>query len=147
MKLTIVIGFVSIKCLKFTMEKICGQNDWRINFLGIQKSGPKLLLLHVWNCLWIFLCFSLHHYSLHAGIGDHVQCFYCDGGLKNWERDDVPWAEHARWFGNCAFLKLKKGIGFVSWVKNLQTPVTKQAILDKLEETRWWFYTGNLFLN
>ena len=30
----------------------------------------------------------------------------------------MPWAEHAKWFGNCAYLKLQMGGDFVDWVKN-----------------------------
>ena len=27
---------------------------------------------------------------------DRVICFYCGGGLKNWEPNDNPWYEHAK---------------------------------------------------
>jgi len=33
-----------------------------------------------------------------AGERDRVKCWYCNGGLQNWERNDVPWEEHAKWF-------------------------------------------------
>lgn len=33
-----------------------------------------------------------------VGHGDNVKCFYCDGGLRNWEPGDDPWQEHAKWF-------------------------------------------------
>ena len=26
-----------------------------------------------------------------------MKCFYCDGGLRNWQPEDAPWVEHARW--------------------------------------------------
>jgi len=42
-----------------------------------------------------------------------VKCFYCDGGLRNWVPEDVPWVEHARWFGQCGFVKLVKGDDFI----------------------------------
>ncbi|XP_014784970.1 E3 ubiquitin-protein ligase XIAP isoform X1 [Octopus bimaculoides] len=38
----------------------------------------------------------------HNGKADTVICFSCDGGLRNWEEDDIPWKEHIRWF-LCAF--------------------------------------------
>lgn len=44
----------------------------------------------------------------HIGISDHVKCFYCDGGLRNWESNDDPWAEHSRWFPQCPFVLLNK---------------------------------------
>ena len=29
----------------------------------------------------------------YIGRCDHVKCFYCDGGLRNWEVGDDPWFE------------------------------------------------------
>ncbi|XP_076810337.1 baculoviral IAP repeat-containing protein 7-B-like [Clavelina lepadiformis] len=34
----------------------------------------------------------------YLGVRDRVKCWYCNGGLQNWERDDDPWEEHAKWF-------------------------------------------------
>ena len=41
-------------------------------------------------------------YFIHSG--DHVQCHFCDGGLKNWDPTDCPFVEHAKWFGQCQYL-------------------------------------------
>ncbi|KAG8229321.1 hypothetical protein J437_LFUL007129 [Ladona fulva] len=46
--------------------------------------------------------------------GDQTICFHCGGGLKDWEDDDVPWVEHAKWFSKCHFLNLVKGKEFIS---------------------------------
>ena len=43
-----------------------------------------------------------------VGVSDHVLCFSCDGGLKNWEPNDQPWKEHETWFGQCPYLNLMK---------------------------------------
>ena len=32
------------------------------------------------------------------GERDRVKCWYCNGGLQNWEQEDEPWTEHAKWF-------------------------------------------------
>jgi len=40
----------------------------------------------------------------YEGPGDKVRCYYCDGGLKNWNPIDEPWAEHKRWFASCLHL-------------------------------------------
>ena len=32
------------------------------------------------------------------GERDRVKCWYCNGGLQNWEPLDEPWREHAKWF-------------------------------------------------
>ncbi|KAM4808285.1 baculoviral IAP repeat-containing protein 1-like [Rhinophrynus dorsalis] len=42
------------------------------------------------------------------GRRDTVQCFCCGGCLGNWEENDDPWREHAKWFPTCAFLHSKK---------------------------------------
>lgn len=49
----------------------------------------------------------------YAGFGDNVKCFYCDGGLRNWEPGDDPWSEHARWFPRCSFVRTVKGDQFI----------------------------------
>ncbi|XP_052061192.1 inhibitor of apoptosis protein-like [Mytilus californianus] len=48
-----------------------------------------------------------------TGSEDHCRCFFCGGGLKNWEPGDDPWVEHARWYQNCAFVRQSKGDSFI----------------------------------
>lgn len=43
-------------------------------------------------------------------------CFCCNQGLMDWEQDDNPWVEHARWAPECNFVLLKKGKRFVQEV-------------------------------
>ncbi|KAH8234869.1 hypothetical protein KR032_004627, partial [Drosophila birchii] len=45
----------------------------------------------------------------YTGVGDRVRCFSCGGGLKDWDDNDEPWEEHARWLSQCRFVKLMKG--------------------------------------
>jgi len=47
----------------------------------------------------------------YTGRSDQVKCFYCDGGLESWEPSDSPLQEHLKWFGDCAFVKMKIGKG------------------------------------
>ncbi|XP_061185834.1 putative inhibitor of apoptosis [Saccostrea echinata] len=54
---------------------------------------------------------------IYAGYGDYTRCFFCGGGLRNWEPQDKPWKEHARWFPKCAFLRQNKGDEFVAMVQ------------------------------
>ncbi|KAK0168560.1 hypothetical protein PV327_002346 [Microctonus hyperodae] len=49
----------------------------------------------------------------YGGSGDQVRCFHCDGGLHNWEADDDPWTEHARWFPKCGFVSIVRGQDFI----------------------------------
>ncbi|XP_013419081.1 baculoviral IAP repeat-containing protein 7-like [Lingula anatina] len=55
----------------------------------------------------------------YAGFSDNVKCFYCDGGLRNWEPQDDPWTEHARWFPRCGFVRQCKGEEFIRHVQEL----------------------------
>ncbi|XP_030049172.1 LOW QUALITY PROTEIN: baculoviral IAP repeat-containing protein 1-like [Microcaecilia unicolor] len=43
-----------------------------------------------------------------TGVKDTVQCFSCRGCLGNWEEEDDPWKEHAKWFPECEFLQSNK---------------------------------------
>ncbi|KAK3793996.1 hypothetical protein RRG08_028430 [Elysia crispata] len=52
----------------------------------------------------------------YAGYGDCARCFYCGGGLRNWEQDDDVWVEHARWFPKCAFIRQRLGQVFIDTV-------------------------------
>nr|XP_021195650.2 baculoviral IAP repeat-containing protein 3 isoform X2 [Helicoverpa armigera]XP_021195651.2 baculoviral IAP repeat-containing protein 3 isoform X2 [Helicoverpa armigera] len=60
----------------------------------------------------------------YTGQGDKTKCFYCDGGLKDWENDDVPWEQHARWFDRCAYVQLVKGREYVQKVMSEACVVT-----------------------
>ena len=66
------------------------------------------------------------------GIGDCVQCFYCNGALNNWTPEDVPWVEHAKWFGDCAFVRLKMSGEFVEWIKAAQGSLDKDKVQRKI---------------
>ncbi|KAJ8027420.1 E3 ubiquitin-protein ligase XIAP [Holothuria leucospilota] len=52
-----------------------------------------------------------------TGNDDEVKCFYCGGGLKDWDEGDDPWEEHARWFTRCEWLLQQRGPGFVDIVR------------------------------
>ncbi|KAL5018673.1 hypothetical protein ScPMuIL_004395 [Solemya velum] len=54
----------------------------------------------------------------YMGFGDNVKCFFCGGGLRNWEPKDIPWVEHARWYPRCAFLIQCQGLEFVQKVQH-----------------------------
>ncbi|XP_063445445.1 baculoviral IAP repeat-containing protein 2-like [Mytilus trossulus] len=38
-------------------------------------------------------------------ISDLYRCFFCGGGLRNWEPVDQPWEEHAHWYPECPFVR------------------------------------------
>ncbi|XP_071135428.1 uncharacterized protein [Mytilus edulis] len=68
---------------------------------------------------------SLHPYDLsECGLffthfEDCVRCFQCGIGLRNWEEDDNPWVEHARWSRKCQYLIRRKGQEFIDSIVQL----------------------------
>lgn len=53
----------------------------------------------------------------YVGNDDYTRCFFCGGGLGNWEASDDPWFEHARWFKECAFVQQNRGQEFIDLVQ------------------------------
>ncbi|KAJ8932882.1 hypothetical protein NQ314_014363 [Rhamnusium bicolor] len=86
----------------------------------------------------------------YTGVGDQTLCFYCGGGLKDWEENDEPWEQHALWFSKCVYLNLKKGSEYIekvkegkerqlsvsstSGVKTKEEPATAEALSEKCEK-------------
>ncbi|KAH9510061.1 hypothetical protein Btru_043406 [Bulinus truncatus] len=71
----------------------------------------------------------------YAGYGDCARCFYCGGGLRNWEDDDDVWVEHARWFARCSFIRQRLGQIFVDTVQELNKTLEKipySAVINKI---------------
>lgn len=56
----------------------------------------------------------------YTGQGDLVFCFSCGLGLRDWEIDDVPSDEHAKYTTDCIFLNLVKGPEYIANVKEAQ---------------------------
>lgn len=56
-------------------------------------------------------------HALSSNGNDCVRCFQCGIGLRNWDPEDDPWVEHARWSSKCSYLCLKKGQEFVDLVQ------------------------------
>ncbi|RVE70758.1 hypothetical protein OJAV_G00066830 [Oryzias javanicus] len=54
----------------------------------------------------------------YTGHGDNVKCFFCDGGLRNWEPGDDPWQEHAKWFPRCEFLIHSRGQDYITNIQD-----------------------------
>lgn len=58
---------------------------------------------------------TYQYYFIFLGNGenDHVLCFYCSQGVKDWEENDIPWIEHAKWSRTCSYVLLNRGKEFV----------------------------------
>ncbi|KAH9504847.1 hypothetical protein Btru_062084 [Bulinus truncatus] len=71
----------------------------------------------------------------YAGYGDCARCFYCGGGLRNWEDEDDVWVEHARWFPKCAYIRQLMGQVFVDVVQELNKTndqISFKMVTDKI---------------
>ena len=66
-----------------------------------------------------------------------MKCFHCDVLLYEWEPEDDPFVEHARWVPKCQYIQLIKGGDFVCDVQNgkvtqddfMQTPAVLAVLL------------------
>ena len=69
---------------------------------------------------------------------DHVECFYCGGGLFCWINDDNPWVEHSALYPDCAYMKMIMGEDFVHQCSmippNLEEMENYYKKLDALEK-------------
>ncbi|XP_021360355.1 putative inhibitor of apoptosis [Mizuhopecten yessoensis] len=69
--------------------------------------------------------------------GDSVRCFLCGIGLRNWDKDDNAWVEHARWSPKCAYVLEKKGQSFVDLVQDAVRNAELQQALRENNERHW----------
>ncbi|XP_059147837.1 uncharacterized protein LOC131935460 [Physella acuta] len=72
----------------------------------------------------------------YAGYGDCARCFFCGGGLRNWEDEDNVLVEHARWFPKCAFIRQQMGQAFIDAVQDLNKDndlISYQMVLEKIK--------------
>ena len=51
------------------------------------------------------------------GIKDMVKCFFCNGGLKNWDHNDDPYEDHVRWFPKCQYVRQLMGVEYIESVR------------------------------
>ncbi|XP_018399148.1 PREDICTED: baculoviral IAP repeat-containing protein 2-like [Cyphomyrmex costatus] len=76
----------------------------------------------------------------YLGNSDQTICSYCDGRLKNWEPNDDPWVEHAKWFHYCHHLIISKGTEFInnitgtSYIKIISTRTLNDTMEEKCKE-------------
>ncbi|KAK6985603.1 tumor necrosis factor receptor superfamily member 11B [Biomphalaria glabrata] len=106
------------------------------NELGISLEKPKKLDMAIRGArLRTFARFPAGHPLTaddlseagfyYAGNEDCTRCFFCGGGLKNWDQTDNPTVEHARWFPKCGYIRQFKGQDFVDAVQALSTRYDK----------------------
>lgn len=65
----------------------------------------------------------------YTGQADSVRCYLCGTGLRNWDPEDEPWVEHARWAPECFYVRDNKGQEFINLV---QVAVRQQQMVGGL---------------
>jgi hypothetical protein len=50
----------------------------------------------------------------YEGKTDFVRCFYCNGGVMDWIKDDNPFIRHAQMYPDCLYIRAVKGEQFVT---------------------------------
>nr|CAB3225643.1 baculoviral IAP repeat-containing protein 3 [Phallusia mammillata] len=73
---------------------------------------------------------------------DRVKCYYCNGGLQNWKKDDDPWFEHAKWFPHCEHVLHCKGIEYVEEIGR-QFPNIKRPVMPGSSKSVQQLANGN----
>ncbi|KAJ8314792.1 hypothetical protein KUTeg_006942 [Tegillarca granosa] len=69
----------------------------------------------------------------YTGQDDLVQCYYCGVGMKNWEREDDPCIEHARWSPTCPYLLVNNGREFVQMVGEMDFDTNDSRIKENVD--------------
>ncbi|XP_014254849.1 putative inhibitor of apoptosis isoform X1 [Cimex lectularius] len=141
---------VLVKSGSLTFQDTCDGDNETFRALGIQSHRiPKTPRYSTYEsrirtfCQWPESCAQTPSDLAQAGFyfkgpGDEVRCFHCDGGLHHWQKVDVPWVEHARWFGECGFLALVKGPEYIEDVrKSFPARLTKEEenVLSKIPKS------------
>ncbi|XP_015247928.1 PREDICTED: baculoviral IAP repeat-containing protein 7 [Cyprinodon variegatus] len=85
----------------------------------LEAEDSRLTTFHNWPSEALVQPDVLAHAGFfYTGHGDNVKCFFCDGGLRNWEPGDDPWQEHAKWFPRCEFLIQSRGQEYINNIQD-----------------------------
>lgn len=83
--------------------------------IQVNKEQSCIIFIFIWLYIIIFINYIVFP-IIWKGQSDETICFCCNQGLKEWEHNDDPWVEHARWSPTCSFVLLSKGKNFVEEV-------------------------------
>lgn len=70
----------------------------------------------------------------YTGQSDKVRCYYCDGGVKDWNPEDKPWEEHARFFQYCQYVLCIKGEEYIKYIARQPIQRFKEPTSHKRSE-------------
>ena len=66
----------------------------------------------------------------YLGDQDRVKCWYCNGGIKNWENNDVVSEEHAKWYPLREFLLRRQSVQYVKSVLQKYPDLIRPSITN-----------------
>ncbi|CAN7994489.1 unnamed protein product, partial [Ixodes pacificus] len=72
----------------------------------------------------------------YEGDDDMAICYYCGGALRSWQKDDIPFVEHARWYPECTFVKLSMEPALYNTVRSLQEECLMEVSITGVINTR-----------
>ncbi|KAK3099468.1 hypothetical protein FSP39_004935 [Pinctada imbricata] len=72
---------------------------------------------------------------LYEGTNDFTRCFFCAGGLRDWEPEDNPWIEHARWYKKCVFVRQCRGGDFLNLVQEGKIKEAMEKLNGRTQKT------------
>ncbi|XP_063603318.1 baculoviral IAP repeat-containing protein 2-like [Penaeus indicus] len=67
----------------------------------------------------------------YSGYGDHVICFHCGVGIRNWEKGDDPWTQHAMWNPECRYVRTLMGQTFIDTAKMVKSALFRKPTLER----------------
>ncbi|KAL3881346.1 hypothetical protein ACJMK2_027798 [Sinanodonta woodiana] len=78
----------------------------------------------------------------YLGQGDRVKCFWCGGELYDWDPQDDPWEEHAKWFPECGYVNWIMGEDYVKYIQDvlrgiIPDPFASPHVLAVLKDTNY----------
>ncbi|XP_072270515.1 baculoviral IAP repeat-containing protein 7 isoform X1 [Pyxicephalus adspersus] len=95
------------------------EEDWQAVYPELLEERQRLGTFHNWPQYTGVTPEQLARAGFfYTGQRDNVRCFHCDGELRNWERGDDPWREHAKWFPRCEFLVQSMGPAYIRSVQD-----------------------------
>lgn len=99
------------------MDRVSKIKPSELNVFGEQPKFPQYALLI--KRLESFDNWPIQHITkkddlaaaglVYTGVGDSVRCYFCGGGLRGWEKSDIPMEEHAKWYPRCQYISITKG--------------------------------------
>ena len=129
--------YVDAICSNSTPQPVCNSNPFKC----LSPKNPHMMKLERrvetfdspnWPCDRITSTpfdFAVSGFY-HLGDQDRVKCWYCNGGVKNCEKNDVISEEHAKWYPLCEFLLERQGVQYVKSVLQKYPHLIRPDITD-----------------